>query len=96
MGGLTRFMHDSKDGWYVADQSQHQHYLMCFCFPLPPPPDPPVLRVQITFRSLEVYPEATFLQADDPSNTMAVLRSIVKDASEDPRVRFLTIPRTYS
>ena len=39
------------------------------------------------FRSLEVFPAATVLRADDASNTVETLRSAVKEAAEDPLVR---------
>ncbi|CAM9609539.1 unnamed protein product [Pylaiella littoralis] len=44
---------------------------------LPPP-------FELVFRSLETSPAATFLKADDASNTVEVLRSAIKAAAENP------------
>lgn len=79
-------MYDSKGGCYLAGHS----YIIVRCLSALLNPR---LRFQLVFRSLEVSPGATFLQADDASNTMETLRSAVKEAAEDPLVRVLVKSR---
>lgn len=43
-------------------------------------------RCQIVFRTLETSPAATFLQAEDGSNTIEALRAAVREAAGNPQV----------
>ncbi|CAM9232667.1 unnamed protein product [Laminaria digitata] len=50
----------------------------------------PAWPFELVFRLLEISPAATFLKADDASNTMETLRSAVKEAAEDPLLHELS------